>query len=94
MPEGNAWKYRPERQARLLANMANPEYMRRKDIYRKAQGQLAKLRVSRWNRAWNEAGRPASFIDYPEWAKATPLDAYEQIIADADKAKRAAKRTN
>lgn len=89
---GNAWKYRPERQARLQADMKNPEFMRRREMYRKAKGRLAKMRVARWNVAWNTAGRPADFPDFPQWAEANPLDHYEQIIAKAEKEKRAARR--
>lgn len=70
MPEGNAWKHRPERQARLLANMADPEYLRRREVYRKARGQEAKRLVAHWNIEWNQAGRPADFPDFKEWRAA------------------------
>lgn len=75
MPEGNAWKHRPERQARILAEMANPEYLRRKEIYRKARGAVAKRLVAHWNIEWNRAGRPADFPDFPEWKRAAVLKA-------------------
>jgi hypothetical protein len=83
MSVGNAWKHRPERQARLIADMANPEWVRRKEMYRKARGRLAKMRVARWNVAWNTAGRPDNFPDFKDWSAANPLDGYEQIVADA-----------
>jgi hypothetical protein len=69
---GNAWKYRPERQARLQADMQNPEYMRRRQIWEKARGKILghfgkKDLAARWNREWNLLGRPADHPDFPEW---------------------------
>lgn len=72
--------------------MANPEWVRRGEMYRKAKGQLAKKREPRWNVAWNTAGRPADFPDFPAWSAANPLDGYEQMLAQAEKDKRSAKR--
>jgi hypothetical protein len=66
MPTGNAWKHRPERQARILADMRNPEYMRRREIYQKAKG-IKKRRVAEWNRQWSVAGRAADFPDFDAW---------------------------
>ena len=92
MSNGNAWKHSPERQARLQADMRNLEWVRRGEMYRKARGQLAKKRVARWNVAWNTAGRPDNFPDFPAWSEANPLDGYELLLAQAEKDKRAAKR--
>lgn len=64
---GNAWKYRPERQARLQADMQNPEWVRRGKMYREARG-AKKKRIAQWNVAWNLAGRPAAFPDFDAWA--------------------------
>jgi len=72
MSLGNAWKYRPERQARLQADMRNPEWVRRGEIYRKARGTKAKQLVAKWNVAWNVAGRPADFPDFKDWLAANP----------------------
>lgn len=63
----NAHKYRPEVQARRLADMSNPEWQRRREMYRKARGEK-KRRVAQWNVAWNLAGRPADFPDFDAWA--------------------------
>ena len=72
MSLGNAWKYRPERQARLQADMRNPEYMRRREMYRSARGAVAKARIAKWNVAWNIAGRPADFPDFKGWLAQHP----------------------
>lgn len=69
MSIGNAWKHAPARQVRLQQDMQNPEYMRRKEIYRKARGREAKALVAHWNIDWNVAGRPADFPDFPEWKR-------------------------
>jgi len=70
MSVGNAWKHAPARQARLIASMSDPEWQRRREIYRKARGPAAKREVAHWNIAWNQAGRPADFPDFPEWKAA------------------------
>ena len=74
MPVGNAWKHAPARQARLQQDMRDPEWCRRREVYRTAKGPLAKGRVADWNVAWNNAGRPGrdSFPDFEEWAAANP----------------------
>lgn len=69
MSIGNAWKHAPSRQARLQQDMQNPEYMRRKELYRKARGREAKALVANWNIDWNLAGRPADFPDFNEWKR-------------------------
>jgi hypothetical protein len=69
MSVGNAWKYRPERQARIQQDMQNPEYMRRREMWKKADRKKRGW-VARWNREWNAAGRPASFPDFAEWKAA------------------------
>jgi hypothetical protein len=69
MPEGNAWKHAPERQARLIQNMTDPEWARRREVYRKARGTEKKRQVANWNVAWNVAGRPSDFPDFPDWLK-------------------------
>ena len=74
MSVGNAWKYRPERQAKLIANMKNPEWVRRGEMYRKARGSEAKRDVARWNVAWNTAGRPDIFPGLKEWLAANPRE--------------------
>jgi hypothetical protein len=70
MSIGNAWKHAPARQARLQRDMQNPEWLRRREIYRKARGSAAKRLVAHWNVDWNLAGRPADFPDFPEWKAA------------------------
>jgi hypothetical protein len=72
---GNAWKYAPQRQARLQMDMRNPEYVRRTEMYRKAKGREAKALVAHWNIDWNLAGRPADFPDFPEWKRQRALRA-------------------
>jgi hypothetical protein len=67
MPEGNAWKHAPARQASLQRDMQSPEWVRRREMYRKAKGAAKKTRIAHWNIAWNVAGRPADFPDFPEW---------------------------
>jgi hypothetical protein len=69
MSNGNAWKYAPARQARLQQDMQNPEYMRRRELYRRARGREAKALVASWNIDWNLAGRPADFPDFNEWKR-------------------------
>lgn len=72
MPEGNAWKYRPERQARLIADMGNPELRRRSQMWKAARGKVLdhfKKRdlIAQWNIDWNQKGRPADHPDFPVW---------------------------
>jgi hypothetical protein len=67
MTTGNAWKHTPARQARLQASMQNPEWVRRREMYRKAKSQAKKTQIAHWNIAWNQAGRPDGFPDLPEW---------------------------
>jgi hypothetical protein len=81
MSLGNAWKYAPARQARLQADMQNPEWVRRQELYRKARGQEMKRRIAHWNIAWNQAGRPADFPDFPEWDARPRFDAIKYIDA-------------
>ena len=66
MPVGNSWKYRPERQARLQRDMADPEWVRRREMYYKARGPK-KDRIAGWNVSWNTCGRHKDFPDFPEW---------------------------
>ncbi|MDE2104722.1 MAG: hypothetical protein KGL39_46225 [Patescibacteria group bacterium] len=72
MPLGNAWKHAPARQARLHADMQNPEYVRRQCIYREARGKLLghfnkRDLVAEWNIEWNLSGRSDEHPDFPEW---------------------------
>lgn len=72
MPVGNAWKHAPARQARLQADMQNPEYVRRQRIYREARGKLLghfnkRDLVAEWNLDWNLSGRRSDHVDFPEW---------------------------
>lgn len=64
----SAEHHRPERQARIQADMQNPEWLRRREMWRKAKGDKRE-RVAWWNVAWNKAGRPASFPDFAEWCE-------------------------
>jgi hypothetical protein len=83
MPVGNAWKYRPERQARIQQDMQNPEWVRRRAIWRAAKG-AKRGWVTRWNLEWNWAGRPAGFPDFETWktAKRPTLDALEIALIE------------
>lgn len=72
MSRGNAYKYRPEYQARMIENMNNPEWRRRREIYRKARGKFLghfdkKRLVADWNAEWNLKGRPKDHPDFPAW---------------------------
>jgi len=68
MSVGNAWKYHPVRQARLIADMQNPEWLRRREMYRKASS-AKKSFIAKWNVAWNISGRADGFPDFSEWMK-------------------------
>lgn len=72
MSRGNAYKYRPEYQARMIENMNNPEWCRRREIYRKTRGKFLgyfdkKRLVADWNADWNLQGRPKDHPDFHEW---------------------------
>lgn len=72
MPEGNAWKHAPARQARLQMDMRDPECIRRQQVYREARGKVLghfdkKRLVAEWNIDWNKKGRPAGLPDFREW---------------------------
>lgn len=66
MPIGNAHKYRPEYQARIQANMQNPEWVRRRAMWKAATGKRRKW-ITAWNHAYSLAGWPAVFPDFEEW---------------------------
>lgn len=80
---------RPEVQARRIADMSNPEYMRRRAMVKAATG-YKRERLVKWNIAWNLSGRARDFPDFPEW------DAANKPAMDAERAKQRAyqKRLN
>ena len=65
-PYRNSRKQHPTLQARHAANLQNPEFVRRRDMYRKARGER-KLAVKAWNHEWACAGRPDIFPDFSDW---------------------------
>lgn len=95
MSGGNAWKYRPERQARIIADMGNPEWVRRRELYRTARGKFLghfdkKRLVADWNVEWNLAGRPRTQPDFPEWLELNR----DRLLAKRDEDRRLQQRIN
>lgn len=63
---GNAPKYNPILQERQRRLAANPEYLRRREMYRRARG-VRKDHIGEWNRQWAVAGYPGDFPDFETW---------------------------
>lgn len=55
-----------EQQLRRMRDMSNPEMQRRRRMYNTARGARKEL-IGRWNVAWQRAGRPMGFLDFPQW---------------------------
>lgn len=66
MGSRTAHNSRPEIQARKIAALNNPEWVRRNKLYRESTG-YKRERVVLWNLDWNRKGRPADHPDFPEW---------------------------
>lgn len=76
--KGNAYRNRPEVQARSLENRRNPEWVRRQEVVRKTSGKLLghfnkKKIAQEWFGEWVKAGKPRqpeAFPEFPEWLAA------------------------
>jgi hypothetical protein len=58
--------FRPEVQARKLADAHNPEVRRRKAMWKAARGKKREA-IAHWNAAWNASGRSQSFPEFDAW---------------------------
>jgi hypothetical protein len=75
---GNAYRNRPDIQARSLANRRNPEWMRHEEVIRNTRGlflgHFKKKELARqWQGEWVKAGKPSQPHDlpeFPEWLEA------------------------
>jgi hypothetical protein len=75
---GNAYRNSPVIQARTLANMRNPEWVRHEEVIRNTRGlflgHFKKKNLAReWQGEWVKAGKPSQPHDlpeFPEWLEA------------------------
>jgi len=70
---GNAYRNRPDVQARSIANRRNPEWRRREQVVQDTKGKLLgyfnKKEIAReWFREWVAAGKPSQPDAFPEFA--------------------------
>lgn len=70
---GNAYRNRPDVQARSIANRSNPEWRRREQVIHDTKGKLLgffnKKELAReWFREWVSAGKPRQPEAFPEFA--------------------------
>ncbi len=62
---------RPEIQARKAMHARDPEYQRRKQMWRESRG-LKREKVTHWNQMWALAGYPDGFPDFDEFWRSHP----------------------
>lgn len=72
---GNAYRNRPDVQARSIANRRNPEWRRREQVVHDTKGKLLgyfnKKEIAReWFREWVSAGKPDAFPEFADWLDA------------------------
>lgn len=72
---GNAYRNRPDIQARSLANLRNPEWVRHEEVIRNTRGlflgHFKKKDLARqWQGEWVKAGKPRQphdLLEFPDW---------------------------